>query len=78
MDHLTWEAVAEEGGLEDVTVHKAEVPGGWLYRMSKSRSYWDKLSQAYGEHVDVLGLTFVPEAPVVPDNTYRTRAGGEE
>ena len=70
MDHLTWEEVAEEGGLEDVHLHKAEVPGGWLYRLSESRSYW--------KHVDVLGLTFVPEAPVVPDNTYRTRAGGAE
>lgn len=59
---LNWEFVEEgEGELSGVEMHRARVKGGWLYRASRSDSFWDRIAQSDEYVTKLLSITFVPE-----------------
>lgn len=42
---LNWESIEQTGLSADVRVHRARVPGGWLYRLAVAMAFVPELTQ---------------------------------
>jgi len=59
---VEWEDIGD-GPIRDITVYRAEVPGGWLYSMVAVDSVRYSGDQYSTEIARVVSTTFVPKSP---------------